>query len=296
MIRSATLSLAVVLAGAIATSVAIPSTVRAQEAQAVGAPVLAQDAPELHQMLSTMGIYDIIALVGSEGARGAADVEDQLFPGAGGAAWRATAMALHGTDRMVALFEDALNQDAVSLDQIAEVQAFMGSEVGQRLVTGEVAARRAFLDDDAVDAASEVFMAAVMDDSARLDILQRFNEINGLVDRNVTGALNLRFSFYRGLIEGGAFDDDVPEDLMLAEVWAQEPEMRQATVERLFSFQLLAYAEASDADLEAYIAVAASPAGRAVNATLFAAFDDMLGHLSYDLGYSAAGFIAGEDT
>ncbi|GAB5446040.1 hypothetical protein [Gymnodinialimonas sp.] len=267
----------------------------AQDVQAAASVTLAQEAPELYRMLDAMGMYEIIALMGAENMRGAADLEEQLFPGAGGAAWQATVAGLHATPRMVALFEEAFDRNALTAEQIATVQAFLETEAGERVIAGELAARRLFLDESGVEAATEVFMAAVTENDPRLEILQRFDDINGLIERNVSGALNLRIAFYRGLIEGGAFDNEVPESLMLAEVWAQEPEVRQLTVEWLFSFQLAAYAEASDADLEAYLALSDSPAGRAVNAALFAAFDEMLAALSYDLGYAAAGFIAGED-
>ncbi|OAN73944.1 hypothetical protein A8B78_17490 [Jannaschia sp. EhC01] len=292
MIRIACLSVSLAL-GALAS---LPNTARAQEAQVAPPTALAQEAPALYRMLDGLGMYEIIALMGTENTRGGADLEEQLFPGAGGAAWRATVAGLHATPRMVGLFEDAFDRDAVSPDQIAIVQAFIDSEAGQRVIGGELAARRMFLDEAAVEAATENLMAAIAADSPRLEILQRLNAVSGLVDRNVSGALNLRIAFYRGLIDGGAFDNDVPESMMLAEVWAQEPEVRHLTVEWLFSFQLAAYAEVTDADLEAYVALADAPAGRAVNAALFNAFDEMLATLSYDLGVAAAGFIVGEDT
>lgn len=297
MIRIACLSVAITLGSfaACGTHVQAQTLAQTQEVQAARQGTLATRAPELYRMLDGMGMYEIIALMGTENTQGGSDLEEQLFPGAGGAAWQAAVTQLNATDRMFGLFEDAFNVDALTAEDIANVQAFISSAAGQRVFAGEVAARQMFLDASAVDAATDVFMAAVQDADPRLDILQRFNEVNGLVDRNVSGALNLRFSFYRGLIDGGAFDNDVPEQLMLSEVWAQEPEVRQLTVEWLFSFQLLAYADVTDADLEAYVALTETPSGRAVNAALFAAFDDMLGSLSYDLGYAAAGFIAGED-
>lgn len=295
MIRTVCLSLALSALAAGGGLVTLGQSAQAQEVQAARSITLADEAPEIYRMLDSMGMYDIIALMGTENTRGGSDIEAQLFPGAGGAAWQAAVTGLHSSDRMVRLFEEAFNRDAVTPEQIAEVQAFLDSDVGHRLVTGEVAARRLFLDEGAVDAATDVFLAAVTDDDPRLEILQRFNEVNGLVDRNVSGALNLRFSFYRGLIDGGAFENDVPEELMLAEVWGQEPEVRHMTVEWLFSFQFAAYAGASNEDLETYVEVTSSPAGRAVNGALFGAFDEMLASLSYDLGFAAAGFIAGED-
>lgn len=296
MIRIASLSMLLAVLGAVPAVIAPSATAHAQEVQEAQSVILANDTPELYRMLESMGIYQIIALIGTEGVRGAADVEDQLFPGAGGAAWRATAMGLHNSDRLVGLFEEAFNQDAITPEQIATIQTFVESDLGRRLVEGEIAARRLFLDENAVNAATNALLAAVQADDPRLDLLQRFNDTNGLIDRNVSGALNLRFSFYRGLIDGGAFENDVPEDLMLAEVWGQEPDVRQATVEWLFAFQMVAYADVSDSDLEAYIEMMGSSEGRAVNAALFSSFDAMLAQLSYDLGYAAAGFIAGEDT
>ncbi len=72
--------------------------------------------------------------------------------------------------------------------------------------------------------------------------------------------------------------------------------MRQTTVEWLFAFQLLAYAQVTNAELESYVTLSETEAGRAVNAALFAAFDQMLADLSYDTGAAAAIFIVGEDT
>lgn len=292
MIRIACLSAAITL-GAV---VSYGQSAHAQDVQVSASSMLADEAPDLHRMLVGMGMYDIITLMGAENTRGGADLEEQLFPGAGGAAWQAMVARLHATDRMIGMFEAEFNRDALTPEQVAIIQAFMSSDVGQRMVAGEVAAREQFLEDAAVVTANDVFMAAVESADPRLEILQRLNEVNGLVDRNVSGALNLRFAFYRGLIDGGAFDGDVPEDLMLAEVWGQEPEVRHMTIEWLFSYQLAAYANASDADLEAYLALYESDAGRAVNAVLFAAFDEMLADLSYELGAAAAMFIAGEDT
>lgn len=268
---------------------------RAQEVQTTSVS-LAREAPDLYRMLASMGMYEIIALMGTENTRGGADLEEQLFPGAGGPAWQAIVSGLNAEARMVALFEEAFDRDALSAEHIATVQAFLDSDTGRRLIAGEIAARRMFLEETAVDAATEAFMVAVRAEDPRLEILHRLNETNGLIERNVSGALNLRIAFYRGLIDGGAFENTVPEGLMLSEVWAREPEVRQSTVEWLYSFQLAAYAAASDADLEAYLALSASDAGQAVNAALFAAFDEMLSSLSYDLGVAAAGFIAGEDT
>ena len=132
--------------------------------------------------------------------------------------------------------------------------------------------------------------------SPRLELLEAFNDANSLVDLNVAGALNSNFAFYRGLADGDAFEIDLPEDIMLAEIWGQEPEIREETVLWLYSYQLMAYDELSDADVQAYIDLSESPAGQALNRALFAAFDAMFEAVSYDLGAAAALFVAGEET
>jgi len=292
MIRSACLSLAV----AAGTMLSSATTLRAQEAQAVASPQLAAEEPALYEMLAALGIYDIIALMSTENIQGGIDLEPQLFPDVGGAAWQAAVMRLHQGNRMAILFEEAFNREAMTPEQIAAVHDFATSDVGQRLVSGEIAARQAFLDPDEVSEATDAFLTAVGEDDPRIGLLREFNDINGLVERNVIGALNLRLAFYRGLIDGGAFDNEVPEGLMLSEVWSQESEVREMTIEWLYGYQLRAYAEASEADLRAYMQLSDSAAGRAVNNALFNAFDTMLTTLSYELGAAAAPFIAGEDT
>ncbi len=252
--------------------------------------------PDLHRMLSAIGMYDILTIMGTEGINMAPEIEAQLFPGLGGTPWQERVEQLHTPAEMTSLFEGAFDQNTLSEQHITEVTTFAQTPAGLRIITGEVAARQTFLDQTEVEAAIETFFAAVEAGDPRLEILTRFNQINGLVERNVLGALNLRLAFFNGLIDGGAFDNEMSEEMMLAEVWSQEAEVRRTTVEWLFAFQLLAYAQVTNAELESYVALSETEAGRAVNAALFAAFDQMLADLSYDTGAAAAIFIVGEDT
>jgi hypothetical protein len=134
---------------------------------------------------------------------------------------------------------------------------------------------------------------AIGAEDPRLDLLTAFIETNDLVERNVSGALNSNFAFYRGLSEGGAFEVEIPEELMLSEVWGQEPELRRDTIEWLYSFQLSAYSGLEDADIEAYTAFSATDAGTALNAALFAAFDTVFNQLSFELGRRGGGVHRG---
>ncbi|MEY3002940.1 MAG: hypothetical protein RLZZ491_116 [Pseudomonadota bacterium] len=295
------LTLAVLLVASISFFAARPmsaQTAPAQPAPAAESPGSAQGpvSAELHVLLQAMGIYEVLNIMAAEGLAGAPDLEADLFAGKGGSAWLAMAASIYDGDRMVSRFEAAFPAERLSAEQIATLAAFFDSELGQRIAAGETAARRAFLDTTIEDAASELAQRRAADGHPRIAQLTRFIAVNDLVERNVSGALNSNFAFYRALSDAGAFPAPIPEAMMLAEVWGQEPEIRADTLEWLFGFQTLAYEDLSDADLEAYIAISETPAGQALNAALFVGFDALFEAISADLGRAAAGFIAGEDT
>jgi hypothetical protein len=179
---------------------------------------------------------------------------------------------------------------------VADLTAFYDSDLGRRIAEGEIAARQAFLEPGVEEAARERARLEAAEASDRIALLSEFIAVNDLVERNVSGALNSNFAFYRGLADGGAFETDIPEDLMLTEVWGQEAEIRSDTTEWLYAYQMLAYDDLSDAEMGRYIAMSETRAGQALNAALFQAFDVLFERISYDLGQAAATFIAGEDT
>ena len=288
MIRAALVILGLLLAPAIPAA-------QAQTSAVAPGSVYMREAPDLYEMFQAMGLYEMLGIMAEEHADGAAAIEAALFPGEGGAAWQARTGALCTQEHLISLFEENFPQDALGPDDIATVTAFMQSETGQRLISGEIAARRAFLEEGAQEAGADALMAALETDDVRVETLIAFNEVNDLIERNVSGAMNARLAYFRGLVDGGAFEDDMAEDFMLSDVWAQEPQIRQATVEWLYAFQITAYQDLENADLEAYVAHSETEAGQAMIAALFQTFDVMLEELSYDIGYAAAGFTVGED-
>lgn len=273
---------------------AAPPAVLAQSGPADAG--LASRAPELRALLGAMGLYDILAIMATEGREAAPDIEADMFPGQGGAAWMAVVAGIYASDKMMADFEAALPLDRLSADDIAALRAFFESDLGARIAAGEIAARQAFLDPALEQIATDLAQERAAQNHPRIAQLTTFNVVNDLVERNVSGALNANFAFYRGLSEGGAFPAPLPEAMMLAEVWGQEPAIRSETTQWLFAYQTLAYEDLSDADLQAYIELSRSAAGQAINASLFAAFDTVFNAISYALGQAAAGFVAGEDT
>jgi len=292
MFRSAVLSLSL-----LAASVASPVVAQSGEAQLIMPETeLSQTAPDLRASLEAIGLYDILQIMSAEGLSGASDMETDMFPGQGGAAWQAVVAGIYATDRLIEEFEAALPLEQFTPDVMDDLEAFATSDLGQRIAEGEIAARRAFLDPEVEATANDMVAEALADGDPRLDLLRDFIEVNDLIDRNVSGALNSNFAFFRGLSDGDGLQVEMPEDLMLAEVWGQEAEIRVETIEWLLSYQLIAYADLSDADLVAYTEFGETDAGEALNTALFAAFDALFERISYDLGRAAATFMAGEDT
>jgi hypothetical protein len=267
----------------------------AQSTSAAPGSTYAVEAPELYNMFDAMGLYEVLSIMAEEHRQGAEALEAALFPGVGGEEWQAQINTLYTPARMVALFEESFPRDALSDEHIVVIQAFMDSAAGRRLIAGEVAARRAFLEETALEDGSSALMTAMEAEDERLETLLAFNEVNDLIARNVSGAMNARFAFFRGLFDGGAFEDGMGEDFMIDDVWAQEPTIRQDTIEWLFSFQFTAYSELENADLQAYVDHSMTDAGQEMVSALFVAFDEMLAILSYDLGYAASEYFAGED-
>lgn len=263
-------------------------------------PVLAQAQTQsdaaVTQLSRVLLIPDVIAVMRDEGVEYGMSMEGELFPGRGGADWARAVDLIYDAPTMQRRFEAVLAAelgDDVAL--MAAIEAFFATEQGQRILTLEVEARRALMDDAVEDAARARAEEMAAADDPRLVALRRFADVNDLVESNVMGALNANLAFYRGMQEGGAFGDDMTEDQMLADVWAQEPDIRSETEDWLFPFLAMAYGPLPDAELESYMAFSETAEGQRMNAALFAAFDAVFVAISRDLGRAAAKQLLGQD-
>ena len=154
---------------------------------------------------------------------------------------------------------------------------------------------KAMLDEDVEQAAKEAAAVALADEDPRVALIRRYADANEIVDANVTGALNTNFAYFMGLMDGGATGGDLTESDVLADVQAQEPRIRADTTEWVYSFLLMAYAPASDEDIEALIAFSETDAGEALNVALFDAFDVVFRDISRELGLASARFMTTQD-
>ena len=259
-------------------------------------PLRAQPADPA-AVIATLRIPEMIAVMQDEGIAYGDDLEEQLFPGTGGARWDQIVARVYDEPALLQRFQSAfaerLTADPQAMDQIV---GFFGTERGQQILSLEIEARRALLDKAVEEAAAVSVDEMRARDDPRLEVLERFAAANDLIEQNVSGALNANFAFYQGMSEGGAFDAaKMTEADMLADVWSQEPEIRAETESWLYPFLALAYEPLSDADMQAYLAFSESEAARVMNAAMFAAFDEVFRDISRDLGRAAAEMLSGQD-
>jgi hypothetical protein len=254
----------------------------------------AEVPPEVGSLYDRLGMERVLGIMRDEGLENAAQIEADLFPGRGGAAWQAMLDTIYDTDRMEDIVVGTFAEELSGVD-LGPLLDFFGSDRGERIVELEVSARKAMIDDSVEEAAEEAATALPNEDPGRHALIETFVTVNDLVESNVMGAMNSNFAFYSGLAVGNAFDGTLTEDEILTDVWSQEAEIRSETELWVYAYLGLAYKPLSDADLEAYIALSETGEGRALNRALFAAFDDLFNDISFQLGRGAAGFMAGED-
>lgn len=268
--------------------VATAETVFPAQAEAPAADVAA--------LTEALRMGDILSILQAEGTESARQIEEDMFPGQGGAAWAAKVAQVYDLARMQAAFERAFaDAMAGNPDAVAASVGFFASDIGQRILTLEIEGRRALLDDAVEDAAKLAWARIDADGAPRAEQLRRFAEVNDLIEANVQGALNSNLAFFRGMADAGGALGEMGEEEMLASVWSQEDEVRQNTLDWLFPYLTLAYEPLADEDLAAYIAYSETPAGQAVNAALFAAYGAVFDGISRALGRAAGLQMQGQD-
>ncbi|NUB46584.1 DUF2059 domain-containing protein [Fertoebacter nigrum] len=260
-----------------------------------GANVLADPATQILALTEALMIGPVIDVMRAEGLDYGSSLEGELFGGSGGARWQAVVGMIYDTATMRERFDAVFAAELATDPELEAMLSFFGSAQGQRILTLELEARRALMDEAAEEAAKVAVEDMIADADPRMEVLRRFAEANDLIESNVAGALNSNLAFFKGMSEGGAFGDAMTEEQMLADVWGQEPEIRTETTDWLFPYLALAYGPLPDEDMQAYLAFSETPAGQRLNAAVFAAFDKVFTAISYDLGRAAARQMQGED-
>ncbi|UWQ98063.1 DUF2059 domain-containing protein [Rhodobacteraceae bacterium S2214] len=249
---------------------------------------------DVANLFAAMDLDAIVSIMREEGLEYGEQIAEDLFPDRTSSDWPETVSQIYDYDTMRDGLEMQFGAALGDVD-IDSLIAFFEGDVGQTVVGLEVAARRALMDEDIEEASKEAAAIAIADETPRFSLVEEFVETNDLVETNVVGALNANYAFYLGLLDGGAFGQDLTEEQILTDVWNQETEIRKNTYEWVYSYLLMAYQPLSDAELQAYIDFSETEDGQALNTALFVAFDEMFEGISRALGLASSQYMAGQD-
>ncbi|MFD1912368.1 hypothetical protein [Halodurantibacterium flavum] len=250
---------------------------------------------EVQELAALLRLPELTVILREEGLGHGAEIGAEWFPPQVAARWEDAVSEIYDVARMESRIMDRFTAELDASPLVPDMTAFFASDMGRQVVELEVSARQAMLDTD-VEAESRDRAQLMWDDGGpRIELIDRFVAAGDLVEANVEGALNANLAFYMGLADGGAFDQALTEQDMLADVWSQEEVIRAETEEWLYAFLILAYGPLPDEALEDYVTFAESAAGRRMTRALFAAFDDVFLAISRDLGIAAARVLAAQD-
>lgn len=241
-----------------------------------------------------MGLPEIIDVMQQEGLTYGETIARDMFPSGMSPRWADAVAQVYDTDRMIAEMRAGFAA-ALQGKDIDQMLAFYNTDLGQRIVMHEIAAREAMLDPALEAASKEMAAEAAMADTRRHQLIVEFITVNDLVEANVVGGLNSNYAFVSGLLSGGGTLPGMTEDTLLDDVWAQEPDIRATTTEWLQAFLMLAYEPLTDDELAELISYTATPVGQDLTRALFAAFDTVFERVSRDLGSAASGFIISQE-
>lgn len=259
------------------------------------APIGSASAAEawLEDLEQAFLLPELLAAVQDEGRAYGQDLDDQFLAGNGGSSWHAEVARIYDPARLRPIVDGVLQTELADRPaHIAAIIAFFRSDLGERVVTLELSARRALQDDAIEEAAHATLDRMEANNDVRLRLLRDYVTQNDLVELNVVSALNANLAFLRALsmASGG---DRMPEVEILAQVRAQEDEVRRDTDRWMMTFASLAYAPLTDDELRAYADFSRTEAGIALNNALFSAFDTVFSQVSGDLGTAVGRWIAG---
>ncbi len=248
------------------------------------------------RVMQALDLHALFPVMADEGAGYARDLEEQFLPEGRARGFQAELAAIHDPAGAEARFRRLLT--GVLTDEgldPAPVEAFFATHLGRDLVARELTARRGLLDETVRDEAQASAQRMEIESDPHLALIDRFIQVNQLEDMNVAAALNANTAFFQGLAKAKVPGAPVAEADILAEVAAQEPDIRTSTQDWLRAFGVLAYGSLSDADLQTYVDFCDSPAGRGLNRALFTAFDRLIAENSGQIGLIVGRHLAGTD-
>lgn len=269
---------------------------RAAVAFVLAVPPAHAGADDLAALGAALQFREAFGVMSEEGKAYGAQVEADMFPGSGGAAWDRAVGEIYDVERMLPVFTGAFEAELEqSGADIPAMLAFFGSDLGRKVTTLEISGRRALLDEAVEDASRLKYHDLALAGDPRIDLVDAFVAVNDLVEANVAGAMNANYAFYQGLGDAGALRGDMADDQIIAEIWSQEEPIREETEIWIRAYLAMAYAPLSDDELRDYTAFSDTEAGRDLNAAMFVGFDAVFTDVSRQLGRAAGALMAGQD-
>ena len=183
--------------------------------------------------------------------------------------WPAIVAGRIDADRVYAAAVEAVARD-VSAGDIATLTAFFLSDPGVVVTQAEVAAQELQVVDAEADAAARGAFLQTLDDSfrERFDLYRDLIEAMDAVDSGTTLAMNINYALISGMIASGLMDPAPSEEDILAMIAASEAEIRATVFPILLEDLAWTYRDVPDADMEAYVDLLGSPAGRSLYAAV----------------------------
>lgn len=253
---------------------------------AITGPAMAEQSQSAERALfEALMQPDVIAIMSAEGIDYAGQIADEMLMGHVSDHWSTVISQLYDPQQMEEAAFAAFERSLAGQD-VDAMLAFYATDPGRQSVLLEVDARRAVSDPDILDAAT----AAAIDahGTPRFDQITAYIEVNDLIEKNISAALNDNYAFLLGLYDGGAMDGQTSPESLISDVWAQEAELRSSTSEWVYGFMNMAYQPLSDADLDRLIAFSHTEAGQGVNRALFDAYSTLYEEISRALGLQVA--------
>jgi hypothetical protein len=251
----------------------------------------AQDS-DSDRLIALMRVGDTVEIMRKEGLRYGAEIGAEMLPDVSSEDWERTVSRIYDTEKMEAVITQGF-EAALEGEDVAPLVSFFESDLGKEIIGLELDAREAFLNEDTELAAIDAYQDAQEQQTELFEQVETIISDSDLVEYNVMGAMNANLMFYRGLADGGAID--LGESDMLADVWAQESDIRAESEAWLGSFLMMAYRPLNAEELEAYAELYRTPEGRVLNISVFHAYDRMYDEISYLLGQAVAEHMRSEE-
>lgn len=255
--------------------------------------VQAVHADDVDDLVAALRLDDMVQIMRAEGIIYGEELALEMFANGTSQTWKDQVSHIYDADTMFNQVEAGLRIGLEGTPGLTDLVAFFQSDLGAKIVSLELDAREAMVEDDIEQAAIETYGALDGTDDPDLVAVTRFVEANDMIAFNVSATLNSFYHFYVGLVDGGA--SDMTERELLASIWDQEDMIRDDTRDWIYGYLLLAYDLLETSEINAYADLSMTPAGQKLNAALFAGYNTMYDDVSYALGIAAAGQMSAQD-